>query len=121
MKKTKTVSKPSYPHPTWLTHATLWVGRWSLRLIMRILFRYEVVGAEKIPRQGPVVLIANHASFIDPIFIACSTDRFVQFLMYSTFYHSIAWPLFRLLCTVPIDEKDFVGALKAGLRALKNG
>ena len=119
VKRKKT--KVQFPRPSWLTHASLAVSRAVLRFFMRLMFRYEVVGGEKIPPSGPLVLIANHASFIDPIFMACATDRFVQFLMYSTFYHSFARPLFRFLCTLPIDESDYVGALKSGLRALRDG
>lgn len=110
-----------YHTPSWAALASLKVSRALLRALMRLLFRYEVVGAEKLPKSGPVVLIANHACFIDPIFMACSTNRYVQFLMYSTFYHSWARPLFRFLCTIPIDENDYVGALKSGMRALRDG
>jgi 1-acyl-sn-glycerol-3-phosphate acyltransferase len=79
------------------------------------------VGAEKIPQSGPVVLVANHASFIDPIFLSICTKRWVQYLMYSSFYHSIAKPVFAYFCCVPVDETRFVDAIKTGSRLLERG
>ena len=96
-----------------------------LRLIGRILFiiffRYEVKGRENVPETGPVVLAANHASFIDPILLGCATDRLVQYIIYSSYYRSFAHPIFRFLRCIPVDEKDNLGALKAGVRSLNEG
>ncbi|MCD6494902.1 1-acyl-sn-glycerol-3-phosphate acyltransferase [Candidatus Bipolaricaulota bacterium] len=42
-----------------------------LRLIIhcafRLLTRLEIVGAEKIPHQGPLLIVANHFHFADPL------------------------------------------------------
>jgi 1-acyl-sn-glycerol-3-phosphate acyltransferase len=37
------------------------------RFLMRILLRLEVVGLEKLPEQGPVIVIFNHIAWIDPL------------------------------------------------------
>lgn len=102
----------------WFTYFFVQNGCW---LVCKILFRYSVVGAEKIPLTGPVVLVANHASFIDPIFLSICTKRWVQYLMYSTFYYSIARPVFAYFCCVPVDETRFVDAIKTGSRLLERG
>src|SRR6185503_17455577 len=85
------------------------------------MFRYEVIGAENIPASGPVVLCANHASFIDPLLLGCSTNRIVQYIMYASYYRSLAHPIFRFLRTIPVDERGGTAALKAGMRSLKQG
>jgi 1-acyl-sn-glycerol-3-phosphate acyltransferase len=95
--------------------------RFTSRTIFKILFRYEVIGAENIPSQGPVVLCANHASFIDPLLLGCSTHRIVQYIMYSSYYRSFAHPIFRFLRCIPVDERGGTAALKAGMRSLKQG
>ncbi|RZM81957.1 lysophospholipid acyltransferase family protein [Leptolyngbya iicbica] len=41
---------------------------WLLKRFIRLLFRVEVESPEKIP-QGPVVLVANHLSHLDPFLI----------------------------------------------------
>jgi 1-acyl-sn-glycerol-3-phosphate acyltransferase len=41
----------------------------------RLLFRTTVTGAENIPLGGPVMLVANHQSNLDPIFLVTANPR----------------------------------------------
>ena len=91
------------------------------RGLLKTLFRLSVIGSAKIPMRGPVILIANHASFIDPLFVAAATDRIVQFLMYSSFYDSWARNLFRFLGALPIDEQVNRQSLRNSIELLKRG
>ncbi len=55
-----------------LTPLTGWRGllyRWAVRFsagLWRILFRWNVRGVQKIPQQGPLIVISNHPSYLDP-------------------------------------------------------
>jgi 1-acyl-sn-glycerol-3-phosphate acyltransferase len=40
-----------------------------------IYFRYRRIGREHIPKQGPVIIAANHRSFLDPFVIATMARR----------------------------------------------
>lgn len=52
----------------WLIHAlTVPLGR--------VLFRTKVYGTENIPLTGPVMLVANHQSNLDPIFLSTGNPR----------------------------------------------
>ena len=97
------------------------VLRGIARAICKLLFHYESVDARNVPETGGVVLAANHASFLDPILLACGTNRLIQYVIYSSYYRSWAHPIFRFLRCIPVDEKDQVGALRAGVRSLKLG
>jgi 1-acyl-sn-glycerol-3-phosphate acyltransferase len=46
-----------------LTHHLL---AWVLRLFFRLYGRWKIFGKEHIPRTGPVLFAANHASYLDP-------------------------------------------------------
>ncbi len=46
----------------------------------RWYFGLEVHGAENVPRTGPLLLVANHASNLDPTTIACGLPRQCHFL-----------------------------------------
>jgi long-chain acyl-CoA synthetase len=42
------------------------------RLTMRLFFRLRVTGLENVPKAGPFIIAANHASWLDPIAIAAA-------------------------------------------------
>jgi long-chain acyl-CoA synthetase len=49
------------------------------RLLMKVIFSLEVQGIERIPAQGPCVLVPNHASLLDPpAVMAALSDSFLN-------------------------------------------
>src|SRR5690554_1479905 len=40
-----------------------------LYFFVKILYRLEVKGGENLPTEGPVIVVANHANLMDPIFM----------------------------------------------------
>lgn len=54
--------------------------RWLLRPLVRFLYRPHVLGAENIPRRGPVILASNHRAAVDTAAIALTAGRRVAFL-----------------------------------------
>jgi 1-acyl-sn-glycerol-3-phosphate acyltransferase len=68
--------------PTWrrYTRRVGWWPRASFLPVVRALaalrvLRVRVVGARHVPRRGPVVLVANHAAYTDPLWLALATPR----------------------------------------------
>ena len=51
-----------------------------LRVITLILWRLEARGAEQVPRTGPLLLVSNHISVLDPPLIGAVTPRPLTFL-----------------------------------------
>jgi 1-acyl-sn-glycerol-3-phosphate acyltransferase len=86
---------------------------WSLR----------TEGMHNTPRSGPVLVIANHQSFFDPVLIGMATRRRLCFLARkSLFDHAAFRWLIRSLNAVPIDQ-DGIGieGLRATTRLLEQG
>src|SRR5437763_3292025 len=52
-----------------------WPVRWVLIPFFRIYFRMRRIGREHIPAKGPVIIAANHRSFLDPFVIATMARR----------------------------------------------
>jgi len=50
------------------------------RRIFSFCFRWQVVGAEHIPKEGPVILCANHISLLDPPLLGSGIERQVYFM-----------------------------------------
>jgi 1-acyl-sn-glycerol-3-phosphate acyltransferase len=47
----------------------------SGRLILSILLRWRVGGAENVPKTGGVILVSNHQSYLDPYALGCASPR----------------------------------------------
>jgi glycerol-3-phosphate dehydrogenase (NAD(P)+) len=60
--------------------AVYWTVRALIQPTMRIWFRLERHGRENIPRSGPVILAANHRSFLDPFIVGVCLRRPVYFV-----------------------------------------
>ena len=73
--------------------------------IAKIAFRLHIEGEEFIPRTGPTILAANHASFIDPIVIMVSVRRPVRFMAKQELFRVplVGW-LIRQFGTFPINR-----------------
>lgn len=49
-------------------------------ITFKIYFRLSVRGAKNVPRKGAVLIVANHASNLDPPFMAAASPRISNFL-----------------------------------------
>lgn len=48
--------------------------------MLGLYFRGRVYGAENVPRHGPLLIVANHASDFDPPLLSCSVRRPVSYM-----------------------------------------
>ena len=103
---------------TFYRFAHIVVGR-----IFRMLFRYRVIGAEKIPRDGGLIIAANHISNFDPPILGVALPRPVSYMAKKELFAMpvIKWIIPRLNA-FPVDrEAGGTAALRAALRMLKEG
>ena len=56
--------------------------RFLVWILIHTIYRVEVKGVEHIPEEGPVIVAANHVSFVDPLIIGGVIRRPVRFIMY---------------------------------------
>jgi 1-acyl-sn-glycerol-3-phosphate acyltransferase len=90
---------------------------WCLsRFVFTVYFRCRVYHPERVPLSGPVILAANHASFIDPPLVGSGLKREINYLAReSLFRFPVVGATLRAVNSVPVD-RDGGGA--AGLRAI---
>ncbi|MDQ6941667.1 MAG: 1-acyl-sn-glycerol-3-phosphate acyltransferase [Candidatus Eremiobacteraeota bacterium] len=103
---------------TFYAFAHFVVGR-----LFRLLFRYRVIGAEKIPRNGGVIVAANHISNFDPPILGTALPRPVSYMAKKELF---AMPVLKTilpwLYAFPVDRASGgTAALRAALRMLKEG
>ena len=100
-----------------------WLTRNLARLMLHLLFGFRVVDAHKIPREGPVMLAANHFSLLDPIAVGASLPRRITFMARSEPFRMpvLSWLLPRL-GVIPVDRgASDITAIKAAIRTLEAG
>lgn len=56
------------------------VSRAFLFYVSRLWFRFESEGREHMPAEGPVLLVGNHASYLDPPMMGVALSRQVNYL-----------------------------------------
>ncbi|MFK7955310.1 MAG: MFS transporter [Lysobacterales bacterium] len=77
--------------------------RFAAWVLVRTLYRVKVADLDRIPAEGPVLIVCNHVSYVDALVIGGSVSRPVRFVMYYKIFRApvIGW-LFRAAKTIPI-------------------
>ncbi|SDB91429.1 1-acyl-sn-glycerol-3-phosphate acyltransferase [Pelagirhabdus alkalitolerans] len=91
--------------------------------ISKPLFRMEVIGAENIPKSGPVIICSNHISNFDPPMVGGSAPRVVHFLAKEELFEK-KWlkPILTNVNAFPIKRgMSDRNALRKALGLLKEG
>ncbi len=97
--------------------------RWIVNIVIKLLFDIRVEGIEQVPFEGPLVICANHISWLDPIVVACIVPRPIHFMAKNELFENkfMAWLLTKLHAFPVKRKKADVGAIRRGLTVLNNG
>ena len=99
--------------------------RWLTLFLLKVFFRFEVIGRELIPIEGPLVVVANHESFLDPFAVGVALRKRppTSFLAAPWIYDKpIAGSFARRVGTIPAyGEGKEVTALRESIRILRRG
>ena len=99
-----------------------WLGWLTFRSGFRTLFGLRVRGLERLIRTGPVLVVSNHQSFLDPPLIGGLYRDEMHFLARKTLFRGIFKWIYRQWNAVPVDqEKPDMSSLKTIIRTLKEG
>lgn len=90
------------------------IVRFLLRPLLGTAWRWRIEGLEHIPADGPVLLAANHISFLDPPVLAYGADRcgrVVRFLaMAELFRIPVLGALLRSMGQIPVERSTAAAA-----------
>lgn len=93
------------------------------KIIFKILYKVEVVNADKIPEEGPALLCAAHNNMLDMFFLGYKLKRWIYWMAKEELFRiPIAGSVFRKLGAFPIKRgKGDVGSIKTAYKHLQDG
>ena len=99
------------------------IAKAAVQAFARLTFRYRVIGAEKVPRTGGLLVVANHISNLDPPLLGIGVPRPISYMAKKELF---AMPILKQLLprlnAFPVDRQaGGTAALRASLRMLKEG
>jgi 1-acyl-sn-glycerol-3-phosphate acyltransferase len=91
--------------------------------IFRLLFRGQCEGMELVPRNGPLVVVANHGSHLDPPLLGHALPRPVSFMAKAELFQvPVLGPLIRSLGAYPVSRgASDREAIRTALARLEQG
>jgi len=104
-----------------------WVVLRACRALWGLLAGFRAEGVEELPNDGSFLLCANHASYVDPLFLCMALPRHllarVFFVGYSEYFEgAVGSRLGRMVRNVPIDPNaNLERAMQAAAEGLRRG
>ena len=84
------------------------VGYKALTPIMRVLFRIwynpKIIGKEKIPKKGSIIIVCNHKHVLDQCPIIMSTKRVLHYMAKKEYFDGKLKWFFKLVGCIPVDR-----------------
>jgi 1-acyl-sn-glycerol-3-phosphate acyltransferase len=91
--------------------------------LLRVLFRFRIVGESHVPRDGAFILVSNHLHNLDPVFTSAACPRRVQYMAkIELFKVPVLRTIIRWVGAFPINRgKMDREAIRRGQAVLKSG
>ena len=97
-------------------------GRLLLVGILYLMYRIKVYGKENLPTDGPVVVLSNHQSFLDPLICQNWRWRPFYYVTRDTLFKGFWGRIIDGFYTIPINqERPGSESMRAILNVLKRG
>jgi 1-acyl-sn-glycerol-3-phosphate acyltransferase len=104
------------PQPAWLSDLWYDLNYWVALTGLVLACGMRTEGRRNVPRRGPVLVLANHESYLDPPGVGGALGRRPYYLARKTLFRNPwvgAW--LRSIHSVPVDQE---GVAKEGLKAI---
>lgn len=95
----------------------------AIYVYCKIVYRFEVVGKENMPKEGAAIICGNHRTYLDPPLIEITCGRYTRFLAKEELTKNKFFALLGIVFDAILVKRDSkeVKALKESLQTLKNG
>ena len=91
-----------------------------MRLGFRLWYKPRIIGAEKIPKDGAIVIAGNHKHILDQCLTIIATKRMIHYMAKKEYFDGkFAW-FFRAMGCIPVDRANIdIKSVKSAMKVLK--
>ena len=92
------LTKRSFKNSIYLTIRLIFKG------FAKVLLKFEVRGAEHIPRTGAAIIASNHASYLDPPLIGMAIPRPIFYFAKEELFRTFFGSAIRIVNAIPVNR-----------------
>ncbi|MEM1353606.1 MAG: MFS transporter [Planctomycetota bacterium] len=81
--------------------------------------RLSVRGKHYVPAEGPVIIVANHTTAMDPFLIQSSVNRLVRWLMLQSYRFRLGEPLWKAIDPICLEQDPATGEKEGAGRQVR--
>jgi len=99
------------------------IAKAILRPLTASFFAARVSGADRVPSSGPIVVAANHRSYLDPLLLGAWFPRTIHYMAKQELFRiaGLSW-LIKQWHAFPVErDRADLGSIRRALRILKDG
>jgi len=99
------------------------LARWMCKVFCNLFFRLSIEGRENVPKTGPLILVSNHQSYLDPVLCGITLKRHLWFLARESLFSNwfFGW-LIGSVNTIPVNrDKPGLSSMRKVIDKLKEG
>ncbi len=84
-----------------------WILKYTVGILIRIIWVKKVSGLKNIPKNGPLIICANHSSYFDFLTLIAVCPRRIYFLTGEVFFKKWQWRwLVKSTNQIKVDRKS---------------
>ncbi len=99
-----------------------WFAYYLLNIYFKIVHNWKVKGKDNVPNKGPLIVVSNHVSYLDPPIAGCAVKRHLHFMAKEELFEK-KWLGFimKKIGTFPVKRgTPDKSAIRRALKILKN-
>ncbi len=91
-----------------------------MRAVFKLYYNPRIIGAEKIPKEGAIVIAGNHKHIMDQCLTIIATKRMIHYMAKKEYFEGkFAW-FFRAMGCIPVDRGTTdTKSVRSALKVLK--
>jgi len=99
------------------------IANYVMKALLITLTRWQVEGKANVPKQGPLIVVSNHLSIVDPPLLGASVPREIRFMAKQELFNSsFSGLIVRAYGAFPVRRGELDrDAFRQALETLRNG